>query len=86
MVDPQICAPANPRLAGVSMDGRGCYPTPPAFSSPARRSRLAAGYRIIACKQGERVTLWTRYGADFIDRLLTIAWRGSCRSAAAASI
>jgi ATP-dependent DNA ligase len=44
------------------------------------------GYRIVACKQGERVTLWARYGADFIDRLRTIAWRGSCRSAAAASI
>jgi ATP-dependent DNA ligase len=31
------------------------------------------GYRIVARKQGERVTLWTRYGADFTDRLPRIA-------------
>ena len=31
------------------------------------------GYRIVARKQGERVMLWSRYGADFTDRLLTIA-------------
>jgi ATP dependent DNA ligase domain len=31
------------------------------------------GYRITGLKQGERVTLWSRYGADFTDRLLTIA-------------
>jgi bifunctional non-homologous end joining protein LigD len=31
------------------------------------------GYRIVARKQGECVTLWSRYGADFTDRLLTIA-------------
>jgi bifunctional non-homologous end joining protein LigD len=31
------------------------------------------GYRIISLKQGERVTLWTRYGADFTNRLPRIA-------------
>ena len=31
------------------------------------------GYRIIGLKQGERVSLWTRYGTDFTDRLLRIA-------------
>jgi bifunctional non-homologous end joining protein LigD len=31
------------------------------------------GYRIIGLKQGERVTLWTRYGADFTNRLPSIA-------------
>jgi bifunctional non-homologous end joining protein LigD len=31
------------------------------------------GYRIIGLKQGERVTLWTRYGADFTNRLPRIA-------------
>ena len=31
------------------------------------------GYRIIARKEGERVTLWTRQGTDFTDRLPTIA-------------
>jgi bifunctional non-homologous end joining protein LigD len=31
------------------------------------------GYRIVARKQGERVSLWTRYGADFTDRLPRIA-------------
>ena len=33
------------------------------------------GYRIVAREQGESVSLWSRYGADLIDRLLTIAWR-----------
>ena len=31
------------------------------------------GYRIGARKQGESVSLWTRYGADFTDRLPRIA-------------
>ena len=31
------------------------------------------GYRIVARKQGESVSLWTRYGADFTDRLPRIA-------------
>ena len=31
------------------------------------------GYRLLARKQGERVTLWTRYGADFTDRFPRIA-------------
>jgi bifunctional non-homologous end joining protein LigD len=31
------------------------------------------GYRIVARKQGERVTLWTRYGTDFTNRLPRIA-------------
>ena len=31
------------------------------------------GYRIVARKQGERVSLWSRYGADFTDRLPRIA-------------
>ena len=57
------------------------HPTLPAFlrRPPAGPGWLHEvkhdGYRIIACKKGERVTLWTGYGADFIDRLLTIAWR-----------
>jgi len=33
------------------------------------------GYRIIALKQGERVKVWTRFGADFTDRFLGIAGR-----------
>ena len=31
------------------------------------------GYRIIACKDGTRVTLWSRYGTNFTDRLPKIA-------------
>jgi hypothetical protein len=31
------------------------------------------GYRIIACKEGSRVTLWTRHGTNFTDRLPKIA-------------
>ena len=31
------------------------------------------GYRILARKEGERVSLWSRYGADFTDRLPRIA-------------
>jgi bifunctional non-homologous end joining protein LigD len=31
------------------------------------------GYRIVARKQGESVSLWSRYGADFTDRLPRIA-------------
>ena len=31
------------------------------------------GYRIIACKDGSRVTLWTRYGTNFTDRLPKVA-------------
>ena len=31
------------------------------------------GYRIIARKDGSRVTLWSRYGANFTDRLPKIA-------------
>ena len=57
------------------------HPTLPAFPRrpPAGPGWLYEvkhdGYRIVACKQGERVTLWARYGADFVDRLLTIARR-----------
>ena len=31
------------------------------------------GYRIVARKQGERVTLWSRHGAKFTDKLPRIA-------------
>ena len=31
------------------------------------------GYRIIACKEGSRVTLWSRHGTNFTDRLPKIA-------------
>jgi bifunctional non-homologous end joining protein LigD len=31
------------------------------------------GFRILARKQGERVTLWSRRGADFTDRFTGIA-------------
>ena len=31
------------------------------------------GYRIIARKDGSRVTLWSRYGTNFTDRLPKIA-------------
>jgi bifunctional non-homologous end joining protein LigD len=31
------------------------------------------GYRLLASKAGDRVTLWTRYGTDFTDRLPAIA-------------
>ena len=31
------------------------------------------GYRIVARKQGERVTLWSRYATTFTDRLPRIA-------------
>jgi hypothetical protein len=62
--------------------GPGFHPTLPVFPRhpPAGPGLLDEvkhdGYGIVACKQGERGTLWTRYGADFIDRLLMIAWRG----------
>jgi bifunctional non-homologous end joining protein LigD len=31
------------------------------------------GYRILACKKGGRVTLWTRHGTNFTDRLPKVA-------------
>src|SRR5271165_6604379 len=31
------------------------------------------GYRIIACKEGGRVTLWSRHGTNFTDRLPKVA-------------
>ena len=31
------------------------------------------GYRIVARKQGERVTLWSRHGTNFTDKLTRIA-------------
>jgi bifunctional non-homologous end joining protein LigD len=31
------------------------------------------GFRVLAWKQGERVTVWSRRGADFTDRFLRIA-------------
>ena len=31
------------------------------------------GYRLLASKDADRVTLWTRYGTDFTDRLRGIA-------------
>ena len=31
------------------------------------------GYRILACKDGSRVTLWTRHGTNFTDRLPKVA-------------
>src|SRR5208337_5548809 len=31
------------------------------------------GYRIVARKQGERVTLWSRHGTNFTDKLPGIA-------------
>jgi ATP-dependent DNA ligase len=31
------------------------------------------GYRLLARKKGERVTVWSRYGSDFTGRLTTIA-------------
>ena len=31
------------------------------------------GYRLLASKEADRVTLWTRYGTDFTDRLQGIA-------------
>jgi bifunctional non-homologous end joining protein LigD len=31
------------------------------------------GYRLLARKEADRVTLWTRYGTDFTDRLRGIA-------------
>jgi ATP-dependent DNA ligase len=31
------------------------------------------GFRILALKQGERVQIWSRRGADFTDRFVRIA-------------
>jgi ATP-dependent DNA ligase len=31
------------------------------------------GYRILACKEGSRVTLWSRHGTNFTDRLPKVA-------------
>ena len=56
----------------------------PTLSASPRRPRPPAGpgwlhevkhdgYRIVARKQGERVTLWIRYGTDFTNRLPRIA-------------
>jgi bifunctional non-homologous end joining protein LigD len=45
---------------------------------PARRAGLAGeikhdGFRVLALKQGERVKVWSRRGADFTDRFSRIA-------------
>ena len=46
-------------------------------SSPARsdwpHKVRHDGFRVLAWKQGERVKVWSRRGADFTDRLLSIA-------------
>jgi hypothetical protein len=56
---PALSARANPR------------------SSPAGSDWLHGvkhdGFRVLAWKQGERVKAWSRRGADFTDRLLSIA-------------
>ena len=31
------------------------------------------GYRILACREGSRVTLWSRHGTNFTDRLPKVA-------------
>jgi hypothetical protein len=38
------------------------------------------GYRIIVLKQGERVKVWARCGADFTDRFLGIVGRRGGRA------
>jgi bifunctional non-homologous end joining protein LigD len=43
------------------------------------------GYRVIARKAGDRVTLWSRYGTDFTDRLPQIA-EAVCRLAAESAL
>jgi bifunctional non-homologous end joining protein LigD len=47
-------------------------PKPPAGSGWLHEVKHD-GYRIIARKDGSRVTLWSRYGANFTDRLPKIA-------------
>ena len=55
---------------------RPCQPTlvaRPLVGSDWRQEVKHDGYRIVAQKQGERVSLWTRRGANFTDRLPQIA-------------
>jgi bifunctional non-homologous end joining protein LigD len=44
------------------------------------------GYRIIARKEGSRVSLWSRYGTNFTDRLPKIAEAVSSLAAESALI
>ena len=68
----------NAHLAAQSPIGfiRPCEPTlvdrPPAGSGGLHEVKHD-GFRILARKQGERVTLWSRRGANFTDRFSRIA-------------
>ncbi len=67
--------------------GRSRRSKPAGFIVPARPALVARpptgpdwlhevkhdGYRLLARKEADRVTLWTRYGTDFTDRLPRIA-------------
>ena len=54
--------PCQPTLVGYPPEGPGWL-----------HEMKHDGYRLLARKQGERVTLWSRYGTEFTDKLPRIA-------------
>jgi ATP-dependent DNA ligase len=69
-------SPARWRRSAPAVFVRPCEPTlidhPPTGSDWLHEVKHD-GFRVLACKEGERVRLWSRRGADFTDRFARIA-------------
>ena len=69
-------SPARSRLSPPAGFIQPCQPTlvanPPAGPGWLHEVKHD-GYRLLASKAADRVTLWSRYGTDFTDRLRAIA-------------
>jgi hypothetical protein len=63
-------APRRPASSDhVSLSSSSARPPDPGWLHEVKHD----GYRIVARKQGESVSLWTRYATDFTNRLPRIA-------------
>jgi ATP dependent DNA ligase domain len=77
--EPACCGVYLPSVSGVlrrlvSSNRVGHYSSTSRHPAWAGYTRLSTdGYRIIARKDGNRVTLWSRYGTNFTDRLPMVA-------------
>jgi bifunctional non-homologous end joining protein LigD len=78
MIEARVWRASQPRWRRNPPVGfiRPCEPTltdhPPAGSGWLHEVKHD-GFRILAFKQGERIQIWSRRGADFTDRFLNIA-------------
>jgi bifunctional non-homologous end joining protein LigD len=69
-------SPARWRLGARPGFIRPCEPAPidrPPAGPGWLHEVKHEGFRIVACKQGERIQVWTRRGADFTDRFARFA-------------